>query len=248
MDRTFVIDALPERANRYRDTHAIVVVDVFRATTVIVTALSHGHRIYPVASVDEAAMVARQLKNPILAGEQGGVKPDGFDLNNSPAAVSLLDGSNPIVLLSSAGTQLLAHARGASAIYVACLRNFTATANQIAFADRRVALIGAGTRGEARPEDQMVCAWIGLRLLAHGFRAENEATLEEVAAWDGAGVEMITSSPSAEYLRDSNQTQDIDFVLRHVDDVDAIALYNGQQVSLLSAGDEERAGLSVQAT
>jgi phosphosulfolactate phosphohydrolase-like enzyme len=169
-------------------------------------------------------------------------------LNNSPAAVSMLDGSNPIVLLSSAGTQLLAHARGASAIYVACLRNFTATATQIAFADRRVALIGAGTRGEARPEDQMVCAWIGRLLIDHGFRAENEATLQEVAAWDGVGVEVITSSPSAEYLRKTNQTQDIDFVLGHVDDIEAIALYNGQQVSLLPAGDEERAGLALQAT
>lgn len=248
MDRTFVIDALPERATRYRDTYAIVVVDVFRATTVIVTALSHGHRVYPVATVAEAAIVAGQLKNPILAGEQGGIKPDGFDLNNSPAAVSQLDGSNPIVLLSSAGTQLLAHARGASAVYVACLRNFTATANQIALSDRRVALIGAGTRGEARPEDQMVCAWIGQRLLGHGFRAENEATVRELAAWDGVRVEAIISSPSAEYLRNSNQTQDIDFVLGHVDDVDAIALYNGQQVSLLPAGDEERAGLALQAT
>jgi 2-phosphosulfolactate phosphatase len=248
VDRTFVIDALPERATRYRDTHAIVVVDVFRATTVIVTALSHGHRIYPVATEAEAAMVAGQLKNPILAGEQGGIKPAGFDLNNSPAAVSLLDGSNPIVLLSSAGTQLLAHARGASAIYVACLRNFTATARQIAVADRRVALIGAGTRGEARPEDQMVCAWIGRLLIGHGFRGENEATLAEVSAWDGVGVEVITSSPSAEYLRNSNQAHDIDFVLEHVDDVDAIALYNGQQVSLLPAGEEERAGLALQAT
>ena len=248
MDRTFVIDSLPERANRYRDTHAIVVVDVFRATTVIVTALSRGHRIYPVATVDEAAMVAAQLKNPILAGEQGGIKPDGFELNNSPAAVAQLDGSNPIVLLSSAGTQLLAHARGASAIYVACLRNFTATANQIVLSDRRVALIGAGTRGEARPEDQMVCAWIGGLLLRNDFQAENDATLAEVAAWNGVGVEVITSSPSAEYLRNSNQAHDIDFVLGHVDDVDAIALYNGQQVSLLPAGDEERSGLALQAT
>jgi 2-phosphosulfolactate phosphatase len=248
MNRTFVIDALPERANLYRDTHAIAVVDVFRATTVIVTALACGHRVYPVATVAEAMVVAGQLKNPILAGEQGGIKPDGFDLNNSPAAVAHLDGSNPIVLLSSAGTLLLAHARGASSIYVACLRNVTATASRIVLADRRVALIGAGTRGEARPEDQMVCAWIGRRLLHNGFMPENESTLQEMARWDGVAVDAITSSPSADYLRDTQQAHDIEFVLAHVDDVDAIAVYNGQQVSLLPAGDEERAGLALQAT
>lgn len=246
MNRTFVIDALPERAIRYRDTHAIVVVDVFRATTVIVTALACGHRVYPVATVDEAMMFASQLKNPVLAGEQAGIKPPGFDLNNSPAAVALLDSTDPIVLLSSAGTQLLSHAKGASAIYVACLRNFTATANDIAFAGRRVALIGAGTRGDARAEDQMVCAWIGQRLLQHGFQPENENTILEMALWDGVAPDVIMSSPSVDYLRETQQTDDIDFVLGHVDDVDAIALYNGQQVSLLPA--EDRAGLAVQAT
>ncbi|HEV2034867.1 MAG TPA: 2-phosphosulfolactate phosphatase [Candidatus Dormibacteraeota bacterium] len=246
MNRTFVIDSLPERAIRYRDTHAIAVVDVFRATTVIVTALACGHRVYPVATITEAMTFAAQLKNPILAGEQAGVKPPGFDLNNSPAAVALLDSSDPIVLLSSAGTQLLAHAKGASAIYVACLRNFTATANDIASGGRRVALIGAGTRGEARPEDQMVCAWIGQRLLQHGFRPENESTILEMAVWDGVAAEVIMSSPSVDYLRETQQTNDIDFVLGHVDDLDAIALYNGQQVRLLPA--EDRAGLAVHAT
>jgi len=48
MNRTFAIDSLPEaRAHRSGDTHAIVVVDVFRATTVVVTALAAGHRVYP---------------------------------------------------------------------------------------------------------------------------------------------------------------------------------------------------------
>ena len=248
MKQSFIIDALPERALLYRETHAIAVVDVFRATTVIVTALSSGHRVYPVASLAEAMNVAGHLKNPILAGEQAGIKPDGFDLNNSPFAVAALDGSDPIVLLSSAGTQLLAHARGASDIYVACLRNFSATATHLAGAANRVALIGAGTRGEARPEDQMVCAWIGQRLLESGFDAEDDRTLCEVEFWRDIDPAVINSSPSAEYLRESRQTQDTDFVLTHVDDVDAIALYNGQQVTLLSTAEQERPGLALQAT
>jgi len=247
VNRTFAIDSLPERATRYRETHAIAVIDVFRATTVVITALACGHRVYPVATLAEAMMVAARLKNAILAGEQAGVKPYGFDLNNSPAAVARLDSSNPIVLLSSAGTQLLAHARGAASIYVACLRNYTATADHIAYADRRVALIGAGTRGEPRPEDQLVCAWIALRLLEHGFEPENESTIDELRRWDGVIVDVIKSSPSADYLRETRQTDDIEFVLGHIDDVDAIALYNGQQVSLLPAGDEGRAGLALPA-
>ncbi len=238
MKASFAIDALPESAAAYRDTHAIVVVDVFRATTVIVTALFCGHRIFPVASVAEAMTVAQGLKEPVLAGEQAGIKPDTFDLNNSPAAIAALAGHRPVVLLTSAGTQLLAQARGASAIYVACLRNIRATAEHIAANHHRVALIGAGTRGEPRPEDQMVCAWLGERLLAAGFAAENQRTLTEVEVWRGARPEELIGSPSVDYLRSTRQEADIDFVLAHVDDVDAIALYNGQQVNLLLTGDD----------
>lgn len=247
MRRSFVIDALPERGTFYRDTHSIAVVDVFRATTVIVTALSCGHRVFPVATLLEAMDVAGHLKNAVFAGEQAGVKPDGFDLNNSPAAVAALGGNDPIVLLSSAGTQLLAHARGASDIYVACLRNFTATATHIAAHAQRVALIGAGTRGEPRPEDQMVCAWMGAQLLERGFEPEDERTLGEVAAWRDAAPTAVLESPSVDYLRQTRQTDDIEFVVAHVDDVDAIAIYNGQQVTLLPASDEEQLGLAQQA-
>ena len=234
MKPSFAIDALPESAAAYRDTHAVVGIDVCRATTVIVTALSRGHRIFPVASIAEAHAVAGHLNYPVLAGEQAGIKPESFHLNNSPAAIARLAGTRPVVLLSSAGTQLLAQARGAAAIYVACLRNVSASAEHLAANHHRVVLIGAGTKGKPRPEDQMVCAWIGQKLVEAGFVAENERTLAEVERWRAARAEAILESPSVDYLRTSGQEEDITFVLDHVDDVDAIAVFNGQQVSLLT--------------
>lgn len=229
-----MIDSLPESAVRYRDTHAMVVVDVFRATSCIVTALAAGHQVYPVGSMDEAFLVAEGLRDPILAGEQGGVKPDAFGFDNSPAALERVGGSAPVVLLTSAGTLLLTNCRGAADVYVASLRNLAATAERVA-EHGRVALIGAGTRGRPRPEDQLVCAWIGGRLLELGFAPESERTLAEVQEWRGADLEVLRSSPSASYLRSANHHADIDFVLSHVDDINEVAVYNGQQVSLLSA-------------
>src|SRR5438105_10268319 len=117
MAHSFVIDSLPESAARYRDTHALAVVDVFRATTCIVTALAGGHAVYPVGNLAEAFMQAARLRNALLAGEQDGTVPKDFDHDNSPAALSKLDGASPVVLLTSAGTLLLTNCRGASAIY-----------------------------------------------------------------------------------------------------------------------------------
>ena len=74
-DRSFVIDSLPESAASYRQSHAIVAVDVFRATTLIVTALACGHPIYPVATMVEALGTAGRLHDPLLAGELAGSRP-----------------------------------------------------------------------------------------------------------------------------------------------------------------------------
>lgn len=237
---TFVIDSIPESAAKYRQTHAIVAIDVFRATSVIVTALAGGHPIYPVATVAEALESAARLNDPLLAGEQAGIKPAGFALNNSPAAIALLDDCRPIVLVTSAGTQLLAQARGASSIYVACLRNLLATAHQLTLSHARVALIGAGTRGLPRPEDQLACARIGDALLAAGYSAENSRTEAELESWRGVAIDELRSSPSADFLRETNQTEDLEYVLSHIDDVDGAAVFNGQQVSLLLPGGQAR--------
>ena len=234
MNRSFVVDALPERAARYRATHALVAVDVFRATTVIVTALAGGHPVYPVGTLAEALNTAGRVRQPLLAGEQAGVKPDGFDYDNSPVALEAAQGHQPVVLLTSAGTLLLTNCRGASAIYVACLRNFSATARELE-RHRRVALIGAGTRGKQRDEDQMVCAWMGHLLLAAGFRPEDERTIAEVERWQGADPALLRRGPSADFLRGSGQEHDLEWVLAHVDDLDAVAIYNGERVSLLPA-------------
>jgi 2-phosphosulfolactate phosphatase len=232
--RTFVIDALPERAAAYRSTHAIVAVDVFRATTVIVTALAGGHPVYPVGTLEEAERVAARLRQPLLAGEQAGITPPGFDLDNSPAAIAELPGRRPLVLLSSAGTVLLGNCRGASSVYVACLRNLGATAEHLAGAEGRVALIGAGTRGEPRPEDQMACALIGGLLWERGYQPEDARTAREVAEWRGATPERLLTSPSTTWLVEAGHQQDVEFVLAHVDDVAAVAVYNGQLVNLLA--------------
>ena len=241
MTRSFVIDSLPEGAPQYRSTHAMVAVDVFRATTVIVTALHAGHPVYPVGTLAEALNTAGRLREPLLVGEQAGVKPDGFDFDNSPVALEAAPGLSPVVLLTSAGTLLLTNCRGASAIYVACLRNFSATAHAVA-AHRRVALVGAGTRGRPRDEDQLACAWIGVRLLAAGFVPEDERTAAEVERWRGASVAALSDGPSADFLRGSGQEHDLEWVLDHVDDLDSVAVYNGQRVSLLPAAVDLAAG------
>src|SRR5213596_2458176 len=108
MRKTVVIDCFPESLVSYRKGYAVVAIDVIRATTTATTAVALGRRCFPVPSLEAAVPLAARLESPLLIGELGGNMPYGFDLNNSPAALSLLrPDERPLILISTSGTQLL---------------------------------------------------------------------------------------------------------------------------------------------
>ena len=234
MKGTVIIDCFPESAERYLVDHAIVAIDVIRATTTATTALSLGRRVLPACTTDEASVMAGALVNPLLAGEVGGNTPYGFEMTNSPAHIAArADVERPMVLVSSSGTQLILTAAGSLGVYLACLRNYTAVAAHLAGRHSRIAIIGAGTRGQFRREDQIGCALVAAQLLEAGYAAQNQETLDCVARWTtvspDARAEAIRSGRSAEYLRRSGQDHDLDFVLAHLDDLPTVpALVAGE--------------------
>jgi 2-phosphosulfolactate phosphatase len=226
-----VIDCLPESVARYASGYAVVAIDVIRATTTLVTGVALGRRCYVATSVETARARGAHLNRALMVGELGGEIPGGFDLTNSPAALALrADRERPIVLVSSSGTQLLHNARSCESVYLACFRNHQAVAEHIAGRHARVAVIGAGTRGEFREEDQMCCAWIAGRLIERGYVAENAGTQAIVSRWQGAPVEACLISKSVDYLVRSKQLDDLDFVLSHVNDLAAVHVLDEDEI------------------
>ena len=201
-----------------------MVVDVIRATTTAVTALSSGRRVFPARTSDEAFVVASTLSNPILAGELGGNMPYGFDMTNSPAQIAERDDTDrPMVLVSSSGTELIMNSAGSKGVYIACFRNFSAVADWLSGQQYdRIAVLGAGTRGQFRREDQMCCGWLAGKLVDTGYEAETPQTREYIYRWKSASPQEAEKSESADYLRNSGQLQDLEFVLKHVDDLDIV--------------------------
>jgi 2-phosphosulfolactate phosphatase len=220
-----VIDSFPESAARYKDHYAIVVVDVIRFCTTATTAVAQGRSVFPATTTDEAFAIAESLENPLMAGELGGNMPYGFHVNNSPAQIAARsDVERPMVLVSSSGSQLLSNAAGGEAVYAACLRNMTAIAEHIARHHERVAILGAGTWRQFRREDQMACAWIAEKLVASDFSAVDEATRNYLSRWSGLSPEEIRGGKSAEYLRRSQQSDDLEFILTHIDDLNVVPI------------------------
>jgi 2-phosphosulfolactate phosphatase len=241
MGSSVVIDCFPESVARWRDGHAVVVIDVVRATTTAVTAVASGRRCFTAASLDEALGLAAELDDPLLVGELGGMMPPGFDINNSPAALAARsDIHRPAILLSSTGTRLCRAASSCVVAFPTCLRNYTAVARHLALNYSQVAVIGAGTRNEFREEDQMCCAWVADILMDLGYQARDRATAEMAERWRGARCDAWVGGNSAAYLRRSGQLDDLDFILRHVDDLRAVYSLRNGEVVLESAVGRER--------
>ncbi len=231
MRKTVVIDCFPESVSKYRNGYAIVAVDVIRATTTAVTAVALGRKCFPVPSLEAAVPLAAKLHNPLLVGELGGSMPYGFDLNSSPADLSIrTDIHRPMIFLSTSGTRLICGGAEGQAMYVACLRNYKALIPYLAAHHPVIAVIGAGSRNQFREEDQLCCAWIAEGLLAHGYEPEDENTLSIIHRWSGAPVEKITQGPSADYLRNSGQVRDLEYILTHIDDLNEIYRFEHGQV------------------
>ncbi len=115
-------------------------------------------------------------------------------------------------------------------MYVACLRNYSAQVAHLAARHPTVAVIGAGTKGEFREEDQLCCAWIADGLLAAGYEPENHETTAIIERWRGVPVDVITKGASAEYLRRTDQHRDLQYILTHIDDLDGVYRYERGQI------------------
>jgi len=227
-NRTFVIDAFPPAALKYDHGYAIVAVDVIRATTTAITAVALGRRCFMAPTVDDASVIARDLENPLLAGELGGNMPVGFEMDNSPAEIAAReDVERPLILVTTSGTLLAHNASHSGHGFIACLRNIAPTARYLSTRYRRIAIIGAGSRAEFREEDQACCARIAAALRDLGFRPANDETATLVARWEAEPADAWLVSNSVGFLRRTGQERDLEFVLAHQSDLEGVFRVHG---------------------
>jgi 2-phosphosulfolactate phosphatase len=142
-----------------------VVFDVLRATSSIITGLASGvEAIIPVRSVQEAR--ARKLKDPdlLLAGERGGLPPEGFDLGNSPEEFEKLEGRR-VVMTTTNGTAAIESVQRASKVLIGALLNIDALANYLfTHPPKSLLLVCAGTGEEFSLEDAVAAGALVARL------------------------------------------------------------------------------------
>ena len=173
---------------------AAVVIDVLRATTTIAWSLENGaEAIQAFADLAEleATAAAWPAEQRLRAGERGGKRVEGYDLGNSPLAVTPeLVGGKRIFMSTTNGTRSLAAVQAVPLLMTACLGNRTAVARRLVEAGaERVWIVGSGWEGDYSLEDSLaagavVSAAMELAVAPHlPVSCGNDEALAALALW-----------------------------------------------------------------
>ncbi len=164
----------------------VVVIDVLRAGTTILTALHNGARgVIPVANMAEATNYAQNL-DPVkylLCGEKNGYKIEDFQLGNSPLEYTPEKVSDKTVILNTTnGTRTIARSYLAHKVIIGTFLNLQRVIDELNESEHEVLLLCAGTNNRISIED-LLCAGA----IVHGL---TDGNLSEDAT-DGAKLAFI---------------------------------------------------------
>ena len=177
-----------------------VVIDVLRATTTIAWALHNGaEAVQAFADLDDlrAAAEAWPAEQRLLLGERGGQKLEGFDLGNSPVAVTpdVVKGKR-LFMSTTNGTRALDRVRSVPLLLTTALPNRGAVAQRlIERQPASVAIVGSGWEGSYSLEDSLAAGALIQRLQELGVQRSTSPTMRPPRPWRSGPTTAPTRRP-----------------------------------------------------
>jgi 2-phosphosulfolactate phosphatase len=154
----------------------VVVIDMFRATSVIVTALSNGCKdVIPYLTIEEMLEHIKTFNREeyVLGGERNAVKIDGFDLSNSPLEYTEEVIKNKHILITTTnGTRTLSKSISAKRILIGAMINAKAVAKELIKINEDLVIINAGTNGNFSMDDYICSGYIINEMLKYNENFE----------------------------------------------------------------------------
>ncbi|MBD3627083.1 2-phosphosulfolactate phosphatase [Cyclobacterium sp.] len=192
----------------------VVVVDIFRASSTMVTALANGVQcILPVKDLEQCR--AYKKEGWKIAGERNGQQADGFDLGNSPLVYTnrQLSGEK-IAMTTTNGTRAISLVQNdASEVLIGAFLNINALANYLKAVNNDILVVCAGWKGRFNVEDAL---FAGALSLAIGRKHECDATMAMEALFQSSENNLagfLQKASHAKRLQNHHLERDIDFCL-----------------------------------
>lgn len=196
-----------------------VVIDVLRATSVIITALHNGAKaVVPVASVEKAVELYKASgQTSVLGGEKDAVIIDGFQFGNSPLQYTRETiGGKEVILKTTNGTEAINASNGANKLLVAAFLNLQAVVDFLTHDKHDIVVVCSGTNGKFSMDDGL-CAG----MLIQGLMEKTQAdccdlglTMRQFALQKGDLREKLKHCLHLNYLVSLGYEKDVNYCLQ----------------------------------
>lgn len=252
IDVVFCPDELASRGDI--STKSVVIIDVLRATTTIAYAL-WGYRtdetdgikgckkVIPVESIERAYEEFNRLckEKTLIAGERFCLKPEGFDLGNSPSEYTIDKVKDKVIVFSTTnGTKALKLAEKAKFITTASFINASACTQRVIQEKNDVIILCAGRSGKTTMEDSC-CAVLIAELLFKRCQENNrkfelsdsaDIAIKYLNHYKGKLIELLESSEAGKNLIEVGLETD----LKDCATIDALPIYTEYSYGSIKAG------------
>ena len=199
------------------DNSIVIVADVFRATSCMVTAFAHDVAcIVPVATIEECR--ALQERGYLAAAERNALKVEGFELDNSPFSYmdSWIQGAK-VAMTTTNGTLAITKSRSAVKVLVGSFLNLEAIARYLRTQPYDVMVLCAGWKGRVNLEDTLFAGALIHRLKEEYMIAEDGAMMAWRLYNQGKDnlISYLATSSHVRRLQRLGINRDIAYCLQH---------------------------------
>jgi 2-phosphosulfolactate phosphatase len=195
----------------------VVVADVFRATSCMVTAFAHDvAQIIPVATVEECRDL--QARGYLAAAERDARLVEGFELDNSPFSYmsDRLRGER-IAMTTTNGTLAITRSRTAVKVLVGAFLNLTAVADYLRNQSYDVLVVCAGWKGRVNMEDTLFAGALA-GLLRNEFAFAEDSTDMAFRLYEQGKPNLMAYVANTSHIRRLQRLgihKDIAYCLQH---------------------------------
>jgi len=234
----------------------VVLVDILRATTTIVTAIGNGaEAIVPVETLEEAREL--KMEGYLVASERDGIQADFADFGNSAFSFTrdVIEGKT-LVYCTTNGTKALhiasgaggaedggvGGARGATSlggaggpgpVVIGAFINLSAVTDWLASREQNVVVLCSGWKQKFCLEDTLFAGALTERLLATGrFQTECDSAHAAMDLWGLARADVLAYMEKAAHrhrLRKLGLDDVVPYSFSH-DEVDVVPVFDGRVI------------------
>jgi len=217
-----------------------VVIDVLRASSTIITALSNGAKeIVPVGTVEFAVKVSGGIfgGQTLLGGERNTKKIEGFALGNSPSEYTKeIVSGKAIVFYSTNGSRAIVKAKYSANLFLCSFNNLKTLAKHLRKLNEDVIVLCAGNNNFFSLEDSVCAGMLISELIAGTKKAElTDASTSALTLFKSFGkniFKMLSETDHGQLLITNGFEEDLK-ACAELDSTDVIPFYSGNVLKVL---------------